>query len=461
MKPLFTAIRVFAAIMVLSCAGVFAQTCPSYCHKDDVKISSQSGLPGGWFVFYKQGQSGLWKSSLKTYNPAVIPNTGNDNPRSIDISEDGRWIVYSNYYGDNYSNPTILIRSDGQYRTELPTTTPNSFGDANKPDIVGFYRNSPKGNEIFFPVMIGNFYALQVTLPQDGAPTAGTKRKIADTGMMVAWWGNGGCSYGISGDRVFGLFFEKIGGREFNRSQYLTIPDNGNGTASAADLTRYLNDAPCSLDNSGFYYGCGQTMSWDGTLCLANSGWIGSNCLPNKKSTGVDGNQMDHKGFYITEFVGKNDPQVAIDKVIDDPQYGVNVTWCPPQYRIGSYSDVDFSGWAFSNNNEYVIGRLGGPQAQPKGIWVVHWPSATWHLVTPQDNTTSMEDPAMFITDAQTPSNNRTMQSRPTGLGAGRQVEMITGRRGVNICIFITDGAYARFTVDGRRAAGLSQDGHR
>ena len=58
---------------------------------------------------------------------------------------------------------------------------------------------------------------------------------------------------------------------------------------------------------------------------------------------------MDHKGFYITKFLRKGvDPPIAIDSQIDDPTYGRSINWCPQQYRLGTYNQVNFNEWNFS-----------------------------------------------------------------------------------------------------------------
>jgi len=92
--------------------------CPKYTHKDDASIGNVTSLPEGFFVFDRDTIPGLYKSLVLNYNASLIPNTEHDYPRTISISDDGKWVLYAN----GYSGILYLIQVNGCGKTIVPVT---------------------------------------------------------------------------------------------------------------------------------------------------------------------------------------------------------------------------------------------------------------------------------------------------------------------------------------------------
>jgi hypothetical protein len=171
----------------------------------------------------------------------------------------------------------------------------------------------------------------------------------------------------------------------------VTIPDSGRGTAGETDIYAWTNNDPDTI------WGCGLAMSHDGDLCLANSARVGSACVPNRKNDPP----MDHKGFYITRFWRIGDPAIALDEQAD--LYGTSINWCPPAYRKGSFDELEFTRWSFSNDPACVVGAMRGTSVRAFGfwnsLWVVNWMTNEWTKLSPDSVTAALEDPAIYITD--------------------------------------------------------------
>jgi hypothetical protein len=285
--------------------------------------------------------------------------------------------------------------------------------------------------------------AMKVDLSSDTARfLTGTIRTIAslpyNRSFRNGW--NGGMT--VVRDQIFTSEDWRTSGWKFRgRTGFLTIPDNGRGTAGGDDFHEWENDQEEAV------WGCGHTMSWDGRYCVANSALIGSACsertngpfcligdssisgtacLPNRKAVimhaEADTQRFDHKGFYITRFWRDTDPVVPLDDIVDEHAYSVN--WAPPEYRDGEHMDVDFTCWHFSNSSAYLVGVLTGLRLRdygfPNGMWVIEWESNTWTSITPDTLTLTVDCPAMYITDPEA--------VRP-GMNPARFERMAPGRR--------------------------------
>ena len=175
-------------------------------------------------------------------------------------------------------------------------------------------------------------------------------------------------------------------------------------------------------------------MSHDGQYCIANSAWIGSACVPNKRSHGTinPDDAMDHKGFYMTRFFRAGDPAANLYTIPDE--HGVSINWCPENYRYGSYSDVDFNGWSFSNNSDYVVGVQQGTLVAA-GVWVVKWGTNTWTCLTGQnsDGATFVSPRLFFSSDAGIGSSRRINSSTRSNRGAAALADFSGGARSITL----------------------------
>jgi len=376
-------------------------------------------LPEGFFLYRIDGKMGLYQSPLKRFEQTMVNGTENDKPFSIDISSDGKWIVYIN--GTN--SKLTLISRNGSVRKELSTSFTEGI-----PVCAGWYRNSPKGTEIFY--VEGNWTkqgvpkmmrAISVDLTGE-TPIAGDERIIADIGPRARFASHPGTQFGVNGDQIFGrLYIYKDAALtdRINRTSYITIPDNGNGKAGYNDIYVWKND-----DMDRYTGGCEHTTSYDGTLCLSNAGKLGNGCVPKT-----------HKGFLITPFRRITDTPVTADDHAN--KYAASANWCPSKFMISwNWREVDFAQWQFSNHKDYVAGRVLGTRTPILGIYVVHWPSNTWTLVTNTPNTSvTYDEPAMYITDT-------TVKQKLSSQGRSRHISSMSPVR------FITTGTIKRIKID-------------
>jgi hypothetical protein len=373
------AAHMFCSRIDVSTSSEPSQSCPSYTHKEDVQIGNQQDLPEGFFVFDRDTIPGLYKSPLREFRSSLIPNTKNAFPRSISISNNGQWI----FYVDSKTNVPYLIRGNGCYKTIVPTTGVSLRSLC----PGGFYRNSPYGDEIFYvagtqivPAYHAGkqeIHALKVTFTANG-PVFGNDRTIA---MLSSLYLNPDYTigYAVSRDQIFGEIGPILNdSTSIERTGFLTIPGNGTGIATDANIYKWAND------DYHIVVGCGHTMSFDGQFVLANAGphfgkppW----CIP----TG-------HKGFYVAPFRRDSDP--PLDQYTEHLlKFGISLNWCPEQYRIGDY---DFWGWYFTNSNSYVAGRMISRRGNSGG-WMVDWQNNTWTMLCPPDSNIRIQQPAAYI----------------------------------------------------------------
>jgi hypothetical protein len=442
------------AFLVIA-APSFSQTCPTYTQQTAI-AGTAANLPDGWMVFSKSGTNGLFKSSIRTYNgTTTIPNTTSDRATWADISDDGQWIVY--LVGASDTSKIYLIKADGTLRTRVPAIV-DWEKNGTFPLMPRFFRNSPNGNEIVYVSGGGRIRSTQWTV-SGSAVTFSNPRVVftfpvydSTTSNGYEWYGwvSGGEGLGIWKDQMIFESFIPATPTTFPPSRsipgYITIPNNGAGTATRSNFFQWSN----SIDSAT--YGCGHTMSWDGNYCVSNSGWIGNSCVPSKNAT-KNGSIMDHKGFYVTHFFRAG--TAAFDIMTIPTQHGVSINWCPANYQYGNYGQIDFGLWSFSNDTGYVIGvqQGTGTASQPvvKGIWVVNWPTNTWTMISPTTNTTTFLYPALYfpglsdVKEHKTGMNlQKTMPSMKKGITLHSNVSFITLGKGIHaISIYTMAGKLA------------------
>jgi hypothetical protein len=355
--------------------------CPAWVKKDQVTTGSLANAPTGWYIYSRSDMNGLFKSTLKSFSQQQIPNTQNDKPICVEMTYDGQWIVYL-----NTNDVTIyVIKNDGTQKTEVPVTGV----DNNYPRSTGFYVNSSNQLEIIYLATSLVVRSVAVNLTS-GTPQFGATRDLADlsngeNGLIfeVETWNTtihacrnhliaqGLDTYGPKPQRYYPLF--------------ITIPNNGAGTATASDIWMF-NDLP---DTS--IYGCGMTLTADGSKLLYNPGSQGDPaCIPNRES------HLDHKGFVIVPFYETSAPQMGRDELI--MSHGISANFCPVDYRFGIHTDVDFTEWMLTRNSRFVVGLLQGDMVDEPGAWLVDWQSNTWTQLT--SGWVPVRDVAAFVQDS-------------------------------------------------------------
>jgi hypothetical protein len=397
-----------ACLALLSAATVCTvpAACPTYTHKSDVQLGTQSTLPNGWVVFGRSDQSGLWISDLRSYNPQMVTNTSGEYILETDITDDGVWICYvsTDDLGAQYgtaNNAINMIRADGSGKASYKPQHRNYAGDINYVTLGGLWRSSPRGTEVWYKVNNAQIYSHIIDISGATASfAAGASHTVVNMGSS---WNLMGGEYGFWGSKMWGV--ANIGGNFM--SQYLTLPNNGLDTMNATSIlsARWI---PTNISSPDGPWGCGHALSHDGQLALANAGWQGDSCVPSKNATNAQGGAMDHKGFYITPFRLKTDP--VLDWKANVLTSGTSIDWCPPAYRLGTganaYQYVDFNWWHFTNDNQYVTGTVTGTgiateAGLARGIWFVQWATSTWTLLTPSTNKTiEFHQPAAWVPGA-------------------------------------------------------------
>jgi hypothetical protein len=349
-----TAIAV--ALLLWAGAPAFCATCPSFDKKSAI-VGSQTNLPDGFIVYGLRSGNGIYRSSLRQFAQTLIPNTGSDRATYPALSADGAWLVYA------AQTSLYVIGVDGAHRTKVPTATISVSSGM----VCGVYRQSPKGTEIFYKETDTRLRAVAVTWSANG-PTFGADRLIGQFSNTILY------SIGVAKNHIF----TRLG----IRSQFATIPDAGNGTAG--DNTEWQFTG--AVDQ-----GCEETISFDGRICCHNPGLINqTDCIPNELGS------MRHKGFVLLPF--KENTAPSLDWTTFVMNNALSVNWCPVEYRIGSLNDIDFGEWNYTNDTSYIAGSLKGALATIKGVWLVHWPSNTWTMLTGAG--VNVAFPAVCITGA-------------------------------------------------------------
>ena len=339
--------------------------CPLWVKKDQVITGSRANAPAGWYAYARSNTSGLCKSSMSAFNQQIVPNTQSDQPVAIDISYDGQWIVYL-----TSTNTSIyMIKPDGTQKKQVPVSG-TSWG---YPRGTGFYQNGPNGLEVFYLASPQKVRSIPVNV-STGIPQFGTPRDLVDlsNGANGLAMDNGGWvgSTHMNAGHFISQGMDNIGPKPPRRFiLFITLANGGRNTATASNIWQF-NDLP---DTSIF--GCGATISPDGSMVLYNPGSQGNpSCIPNRESG------LDHKGFVVVPFYEASMPTMSRNEFIDD--HGISANFCPTSYRWGLHNEVDFTGWKFTGNARYVIGLLGGELETTPGAWLVDWQTNTWTELT-------------------------------------------------------------------------------
>lgn len=355
---------------VVKVRGYWPENCPVNTHKNDGVIESAQNLPKGFFVYNPYTKPGLYISPINNFNPELIPNTNSDRPGNISISDCGEWICYL----DKSRNRICLIRLNGCGKTIVPV----SGVVPGFPTVTGFYRSSPYGTEIFYLASPSQLRSLRVDLSSD--PVFGEDRILAELNGNYQFNCDDFIGFSVVKDQVFAEIMPIVDSRVVFRTGFLTIPNGGRGIANEDNIFKWKDDLTLEA------YGCGHTQTHDGLLCVANAGQFTGfpECTP-----------YDHNGFYVSKFFRDSDDPISMQ--FDYLQkHAISINWCPPEYQGYTMRDVDFWGWYFGNNNEYIIGRQMGSLGQ-NGIWIVHWQSNTWYRLTPKEQNVLALLPAVYF----------------------------------------------------------------
>lgn len=370
---------------------------PAWLKRDTVIAGSPKDAPDG-VVFYYLGERvvegrrtfhqhlpGIYCSPIRQYRPAPVGGTEKDYEIAhMGVSDDGEWLLYSCTAApaaqpqENISGVgrrLVLCRADGGVRADVPTGRdgPESLL------LSGFYRQSPFGSEIFYSRNNSTILARRVDWTST-PPRFGAERVICSG---IAW--DGDDSMAVSGSHLHGRLGEL--------SRYVTIPEDGRGTAGPDNLWRFTGKSK---------FGCAVTLSHDGRLAISNPTQLDK---VDRYPTPGKIFPIWHRGFVVLPFKEDKDPSLDIaDHYFKET---VSANWVFAAMRPGNH---DFSQWRATNHNEYVIGRqISRPSTY--GCWLVHWPTNTWTRLTPPEAV--VMGPAAYLLKATSASAIEAPQSRP------------------------------------------------
>jgi hypothetical protein len=415
-----------AFLVCIGIASAQTTTCPAFVHKANITqyVDSGATLPVAGTVVAGAQKGGLYTSPLGKNTPTLVPNTQGDHISSTQITEDGQWVLY------NAGGP-VLIRIDGQYRTKVPVTASGSDG------CCTFWWNAPSGKlEVVYRASGDKIvHAIPVTLSANAAPTFGTDHTIAQFNEAVEF------SMGVSGTH----FWSRIDDAEMG-PEFVTIPDNGNGIATDANIWKHT--VPKS-------WGCKCTISHDGSICLYNPGydqWCG--CLCDEFCL------LRHKSFALVPFQEQTAPSLAWQTTLLKTM-AVSVNWAPRKYLFLSSTDStkgasagtsnfwsDFKDWCYTNDNNYVAGDLdclpykapdscaGSHMPDSGTIWLVHYPTNTWTMILRLPAGQRLAYPAVWIkgpTSTMTPLYGNRLEYRGVPLQGNNYMVDIRGRILTNV----------------------------
>ena len=381
---------IVSVLCLYVCVAYAQVSCPAFVRKAcNVKyLDSGYVLPvKGIVVAANKSQGGLYLASLGTVIPTLIPNTNTGTCNSVCLTEDGKWILF------NQGGPT-LIRTDGQFKTKVPVQSYGSEG------CCTFWYNAPSGKtEVVYRLSDNKTVrAVEVTLPENGAPTFSNDRVIGQFNSIMEF------TMGVAGRHMFARFDDSHYGPKM-----VTLP--ANGVATDADF--YVpanNDYPS--------WGCKTTISHDGRLCVYNPGYDQFNCCIADEFY-----LLRHKSFVILPFQEKTDPAVGWQSVLLK-QKAVSINWCPRKYWFLSATDSckgasagtsnfwsDFKNWNYTNDTAYIVGDLdclpykkgsvdssaGANMPDSGTIWLVHYPTNTWTMIARLEGGKRLGYPAVWI----------------------------------------------------------------
>jgi hypothetical protein len=441
-----------SALAAVFFVGAASAQCPAFVHKKAIvryvdSVGNNLQL-SGTVVAAALYAPGIYASPLGKNTPTLIPNTQNDFANSLQITEDGKWVLYN-------SGGPVIINIDGSKRTVVPKPAGASGSDGS---VTFWWRppSNPSGLEVVYR-QTGDkiIHAVPVTFGANG-PTFGTDHVIAQFTDQL-WY-----TMGVSGNHMFV--------RVPDKPRMVTLP--ATGTAAEADYWKVdpTTDYP--------HAGCMTTISHDGTITCHNPGYENwCTCIADESCL------LRHKSFVLLNFQEKTAPSVGWLSVLEKTK-AISINWAPEKYLFLSPTDStkglciassnfwsDFAYWSYTNNNEYVVGHLASLQyitnpgkidssAHEKNpdsgtIWLVHYPTNTWTRIltpkTPVTRSTVLGNPAVWIggTGVITP---RQESGRVNGYKEGNsRVFDIRGRivSGGGALTKIIPGVYFRVTAQG------------
>jgi hypothetical protein len=323
--------------------------------KKHAAIGRQKDLPQGFLVYQdlKGSNAGaLMMTPLGKFEPRQVPGIEKVTGR-MDLSDDGKWVVTFRPW-----NQPVLVALDGSGVIEVPHAKEIKW-HRDEESFIGFWHSYPGKGGAIWVACIDKIYAIDVDLSRP-QPTFGPLRVVAELSGIGAGWMR---DVGVAGSHAFGGL-----GAPYSM---LTLSPQASAPAGAANLW---------IPKGQARFSCGCHISWDGKFSSHNPGGVAKN--PPLYDRAIPGGGT-HTGPVILAFreAGSGEMDAAELEI----QRSASVNWAPREYYSAGH---DWHEWHFTNNNEYLTGRMlytpqGQKQAQKGGIWVLHWPTSTWTQVTP------------------------------------------------------------------------------
>ena len=323
----------------------------------------------GYFVHTTS--EGLAVSPIHPYEPRLIPGT--EGAGYVDISDDGRWILYSD------REATYLIRPDGSGKTVVPVTPRAAHARKKHRTLpVVFYHHSPLGDEIAFIASGREIKSIRVDL-SGSTPTFGATRAVVDfTGIEGEPGKPFKLDFNDDSEQRFTVaanhVFLNVNGWAGSATHHMiTIPDGGKGTATGR---QHIFDRAKSPK-----WECGSAMSHCGRIVAQNPGAKIQDDFPNETAGG-------HKETVVYPFYEADQPTLEVARDLYT-RNALAICWVPKDMR-GEDTKADFHHWYFSNDPAYIIGTNQGQRGMKGkvedfknlGIYLLHWPTGTYYRIS-------------------------------------------------------------------------------
>jgi hypothetical protein len=390
-------------MVVGSITTAHAEACPGH-----IKFHAPKGdaaeLPPGHIVFTTaphgrfdyDPQGSIHISPLHSFSPSPIPNT--TGATNLWLSDNGEWILYRQGALDAPA-PLYVIRRDGSGKTRVPVDSTLN---------AGFVHHSPVyDNEIFYQPAdsagnpLDTLYGIEVTFDGSTVSFGATRRLLCGHAIPYnfrtgAW---------IARDRIFCLW----GGYGPAAEACYTMPAGGTEPFECSygcyEDTWFVGqqDRPSYQRTEPF----GIMMSWDGAY-VGNTPASDNQhpCLPYIPTKYA----MEKYGAVIFPYRQPDYSTYAspVEYWLTDVS---SVNWCPKPHRYRNYEHIDLPRW--TNHPDYLLYRWWNDNTNANGVFVLHWPSNTWTMVT--DTSTGIFTSSVYFSQYQ---NDTSPPTAPANLDA-------------------------------------------
>ena len=357
------------------CAG----ECDTNVFNRQGKVIDRSQGPEGWMFWGDRigDKVGIFRSPLREYKPEFLYKNSDwtrGSGMQTYVTPDGKWVVLKG---------ASWIRTDGSGSKWVPRLEGyglwyNAPGSSS--GLATFSLERCKGDGFLLGCDIS---ATNVKFV-DGGPTAdGPTRKVT---QGFKFGGNAAAKIGLAKNRIFGRVSAETEGEPSGGSRFITIPDNGLGVATPANIW-FPSNRPTA--------GCGETLSQDGTLAAQNATVFYMYPSEKQCGKGYPSNASlyqscvpsGHAGPAIIKFLDQSAPKVPWESVYIHNAY--KGLWAPKSMWDPSktWGDIaNFVDYQFTNSNDYLTAREVSGKNEDKNTYLIDAKTNQWIRLFPEKN---------------------------------------------------------------------------